>query len=211
MWVWWKLEVYDRSDIWLEWETFVEKPLVKSEFWRWNIWWVDNKKFGESHVYWTVHHLDSWIKRDQLDTTYFIISLFNAQHFSDVNTSETCWALNNEIIKQVTSSWSLFIQEIWCFGGKIRVKVGNDTELIKKMSAGRQICGSLWWTNGVFLERSCQLLRMAVNEIWVWRIFGMILTRKYWSTWRKTSPSALIFHQKSHITWPVIEAGPPQW
>ena len=57
-----------------------------------------------------MHHLDSWIKRDQLDVTCFIISLFNAQHVSDVNTSETCWALNNEIIKQVTSSWSLFIQ-----------------------------------------------------------------------------------------------------
>jgi len=28
----------------------------------------------------------------------------------DVWTSETCWALNNEIKKQVTSSWSLFIQ-----------------------------------------------------------------------------------------------------
>ena len=39
------------------------------------------------HVYWTVHHLDSWIKRDQLDVTCFIISLFKAQHVSDVNTS----------------------------------------------------------------------------------------------------------------------------
>jgi len=28
----------------------------------------------------------------------------------DVLISETCWALNNEIIKQVTSSWSLVIQ-----------------------------------------------------------------------------------------------------
>ena len=28
----------------------------------------------------------------------------------DVLTYETCWALNNEIIKQLTSSWSLFIQ-----------------------------------------------------------------------------------------------------
>ena len=28
----------------------------------------------------------------------------------DILTSETCRALNNEIIKQVTSSWSLFIQ-----------------------------------------------------------------------------------------------------
>jgi len=122
-----------------------------------------------------------WIKKDQLDVTCFIISLFNAQHVSDVSTSilrslrlmfwdiswvvliwfdvcwcyvvvwlcwcgirmqvealqahqhtsnqinttheitqhisskflrmdvlisETCWALNNEIIKQVTSCWS---------------------------------------------------------------------------------------------------------
>ena len=28
----------------------------------------------------------------------------------DVLTSETCWTLNDEIIKQVTSSWSLFTQ-----------------------------------------------------------------------------------------------------
>ena len=28
----------------------------------------------------------------------------------DVLTSETCWAVNNEIIKQVTSSWSILIQ-----------------------------------------------------------------------------------------------------
>ena len=99
------------------------------------------------YVYWTVHHLDSWIERDQLDVTCFIISLFTAQHVSDVNTSilrnlrliwwviswvvlfwfdvcwcyvmvwlgyhtttETCWVVNNEIINQVSSSWSLFIQ-----------------------------------------------------------------------------------------------------
>jgi len=39
------------------------------------------------YVYWIVHHLDSWVKRDQLDATYFIITLFSAQHVSDVNTS----------------------------------------------------------------------------------------------------------------------------
>jgi len=32
----------------------------------------------------------------------------------DVLTSETCWALNNVIIKQVTSSWSLFIHRKCC-------------------------------------------------------------------------------------------------
>jgi len=40
-----------------------------------------------SYVYWTVHHFDIWIKRDQLDVTCFFISLFNVQHVSDVNTS----------------------------------------------------------------------------------------------------------------------------
>ena len=50
------------------------------------------KEISESFVYWTVHHLDGWIKRDQLDVTcfYFIIS--------------------RSIKKQVTSSWSLVIQ-----------------------------------------------------------------------------------------------------
>jgi len=36
---------------------------------------------------WNVHHLDSWVKRDQLDVSCFIISLFNAKHVSGVNTS----------------------------------------------------------------------------------------------------------------------------
>ena len=34
-----------------------------------------------------MHHLDSWIKIDQFDVNCFIISLFNAQHVSDFNTS----------------------------------------------------------------------------------------------------------------------------
>jgi len=42
---------------------------------------------NSSYVYWTVHHLDSWIKIDQLDVTCFIISLFTAQHDSKVSTS----------------------------------------------------------------------------------------------------------------------------
>ena len=56
--------------------------------------------FFVSYVYWTVHHLDTWIKRDQLDVTCFIISLFNAQHVLDVNTSILrslqliCWVIS---------------------------------------------------------------------------------------------------------------------
>ena len=118
-----------------------------------------------------MHHLDSWIKIDQLDVTCFIISLFTAQNVSnvstlvcrlkhcfslhkdttpsqpnhtvtpthieprqyntwnkstisrkllkmDVLTFEICWAVNSEIIKQVTSSRSIFIQ-LW--EGKIYI------------------------------------------------------------------------------------------
>ena len=45
------------------------------------------QKSANYYVYWNVHHLGSWIKIDQLDVTCFIISLFNAQRVSDVNTS----------------------------------------------------------------------------------------------------------------------------
>ena len=55
----------------------------------------------------------SCIKRDQLDVTCFIISLFNAQHVSDVNTSIVkslrliCWVI----------SWVVLIwfDECWCY------------------------------------------------------------------------------------------------
>ena len=72
-----------------------------------------NTPTRESYIYWTVHHLDSWIKRDQLDVTCFIISLFNAQHVSDVNTSILrslrliCWVI----------SWVLLLwfDVCWCY------------------------------------------------------------------------------------------------
>ena len=48
-------------------------------------------------VWYTTHEITQQISRKLLKM--------------DVLTSETCWALNNEIIKEVTSSWSLFIQQ----------------------------------------------------------------------------------------------------
>jgi len=67
-----------------------------------------------SYVYWTVYHLDSWIKRDQLDVTCFTISLFNAQHVSDVNTSILrslrliCWVISWVVL--------LCFDVCWCYG-----------------------------------------------------------------------------------------------
>ena len=43
-------------------------------------------KHCKSYVYWTVHHLNSWLKIDHLDVTCFIISPFTAQHVSNVST-----------------------------------------------------------------------------------------------------------------------------
>jgi len=48
-------------------------------------WWYE--QLLESYVYWTVHHLASWINIDQLDVSCFIVSLFTAPHVSNVSTS----------------------------------------------------------------------------------------------------------------------------
>ena len=52
----------------------------------------------------------------------------------DVLTSEICWVLNNEIVKQVTSSWSLFIQLL------------NMTVFLVPLYHSCQVCcsGSFW-------------------------------------------------------------------
>ena len=54
-----------------------------------------------------------WIKRDQLDITCFIISLFNAQHVSDVNTyilrssRLICWVISWVVL--------LWFDACWCY------------------------------------------------------------------------------------------------
>ena len=52
-----------------------------------------------------MHHLDSWVKRNQLDVTCFIISLYNAPHVLDVNTS----ILKNLRLKCWVISWVTLI------------------------------------------------------------------------------------------------------
>jgi len=54
----------------------------------------------------------SWVKRDQLDITCFIISLFNVQHVSDVNTCIlrslrlVCWVISWVVL--------LWFDVCWC-------------------------------------------------------------------------------------------------
>ena len=68
-----------------------------------------------------MHHLDSWIKRDQLDVTCFIISLFNAQHVSDVNTSILrslriiCWVISWVVLLWFDVCWCYVVVWLeWC-------------------------------------------------------------------------------------------------
>ena len=55
----------------------------------------------------------NWIKRDELDVTCFIISLFNAQHVSDVNTS----ILRSLRLIFCVISWVvlLWFDVCWCY------------------------------------------------------------------------------------------------
>jgi len=63
---------------------------------------------------WSMKLLSCSIKRDQLDVTSFIISLFNAQHVSDVNTSILrslrliCWVISLVVL--------LWFDVCWCYG-----------------------------------------------------------------------------------------------
>ena len=63
----------------------------------------------------------SWIKRDQLDVTCFIISLFNAQHVSDVNTSIhrslrlICWVTSWVVLLRFDMCWCYVVVWFgWC-------------------------------------------------------------------------------------------------
>ena len=78
-------------------------------------------KVRRGYVYWTVHHLHSWIKRDQLDVTCFFISLFTAQHVSDVNTSILrslrliCWVISWVVLLWFDVCWCYVVVWLgWC-------------------------------------------------------------------------------------------------
>ena len=67
----------------------------------------------------------SWIKRDQLDVTCFIISLFNAQHVSDVSTSILwnlwliCWVISWVVLRWFNVCWCYGVVRLgWC--GNVR-------------------------------------------------------------------------------------------
>jgi len=65
--------------------------------------WLKNKYFAISSY--------TWIKRDQFDVTCFFISLFHAQHVSDVSTSIlrslrlVCWVISCVVLLWYVACW----------------------------------------------------------------------------------------------------------
>ena len=103
--------------------------LTPSDIFRKHTVWIEEKlsttlktAYTGSYVYWTVHHLDSWVKRDQLDVTCFIVSLFNAQHVSDVNTSILrslrlmCWVISWIVLIWFDVCWCYVVVWPWWCG-----------------------------------------------------------------------------------------------
>ena len=72
--------------------------------------------------------LDSWVKRDQLDVTCFIISLFNAQNVSDVNTSILgslriiCWVISWVVLLWFDVCWCYVVVWLWWCGIRMQVE-----------------------------------------------------------------------------------------
>jgi len=97
-----------------------------------------SNKRVKPYVYWTVHHLDSWVKRDQLDVTCFSISLFNAQHISEVNTfilrslRLMCWVISWVVLVSFDVSWWYFVVWLWWCG--IRMQASYK-EIIKQVTS----------------------------------------------------------------------------
>ena len=72
--------------------------------------------------------IDIWVKRDQLEVTCFIISLFNAQHVSDVNTSILrslrliCWVISWVVLICSDVCWCYVVVWLWWCGIRMQVE-----------------------------------------------------------------------------------------
>jgi len=79
----------------------------------------------------------SWIKRDQLDVTFFIISLHNAQHVSDVNTSILrslrlmCWVISWVVLLWFDVCWCYVVFWLWWCGIRMQTEALSASACIR--------------------------------------------------------------------------------
>jgi len=118
------------------------------------IWGFENtSRSAESYVYWTVHHLDSWVKRDKLDATCFIVTLFSAQHVSGVNTS----ILSSVRLIRWVTSWGVSGSK--CVGVTLQCGYGGVVSVCRlKHSetcwALNKVIKQVAWSLSLFTQRS---------------------------------------------------------
>ena len=93
----------------------------------------------------------------------------------DVLTFETCWALNNEMIKQVTSSWSIFIQRLSSNALHISLPVSYQKGYVSE--ARPLVTCTAHWLISVLPKRPSQLVpdfawRRKDDELPIFYIFN---------------------------------------
>ena len=97
-----------------------------------------------------MHHLGSWVKRDQLNVTCFIISLFNAQHVSGVNTfilrslRLICWVISWVELIWFDVCWCYVVVWLWWCG------IRMQSEALVPQPAYGYGCGYPWTTDRPF-------------------------------------------------------------
>ena len=104
-------------------------------------------------------HCSTWVKRDQLDVTCFIISLFNAQHVSDVNSSilrslrPICWVISWVVLFWFDVCWCYVAVWLgWCV---IRMQAEALVPLVPQPAYGYLTWQRvMWFRNSLHLRQN---------------------------------------------------------
>jgi len=110
----------------------------------------------------------------------------------DVLTSETCWALYKEIIKQVTSSWSLFTQVSFKITRIIVVSLSSNLKFYENPSS---------WNRRFSCRR---------KDGWIWRSqHSVVATLAMRLKWIRLSPSfSFLWHQEIRLEKNLLSGKP---
>ena len=96
-----------------------------------------------------MHNLDSWIKIDQLDVTCFIISLFTAQHVSNVSTS-----IFRSLLLTVDLFQVLYFSGSMCVGVTVWFVWGGVVSLCRPLKMDLLTSETFWAVNSEIKKAS---------------------------------------------------------
>jgi len=127
-----------------------------------------------------------------------LVSLYSMR--MDVLTSETCWALNKVIIKQVASSWSLFTHQPSSVFPLIPTNRFPDA--LTPMSKGKVLrllnaTPCRLRANNCRLRLNCHLF---AGTLWEWK-FALNIYVRHFAICRKTPSCILTIPHKVIILW----------